>query len=96
MRRIITRGVAAIALVVVSLVGFQASPAAAHHTHSPTTLCNWYRPGGYTSLTPHSHYYTSGHPATAHCYYRSNTTFQLYVTCRWYDTHAFASGCAHG
>lgn len=95
MRKLIT------SLVVAAGLTFgMATPASAHHTHSPTSLCNYYRPGGYTSLTPHTHYYASSlHPAAAHCYYRSNTTFQLYVTCRRYDTHAIVSAstwCPHG
>lgn len=93
MRRLIVAVAVAVALTLGS-----AAPASAHHTHSPTTLCNAYRPSGYTSLTPHSHYTTSGHPATAHCYYRNNVTFSTIQRCRWYSNHALVSlsiGCPH-
>jgi hypothetical protein len=95
-RRIILAAIAALALVLGTLAVTE-TPAAAHHTHSPYTLCSAYRPSGYSLWGYHSHYYGDGHPAAAHCYYRNNATFANYVNCRYYENHAVTSGtrCAH-
>jgi hypothetical protein len=66
-----------------------AGPAAAHHTHSPTSACASIT-AAHPSLTPisyHSHYDSVGHPVWAHCVYRSPTTFVTYDWCKNYRYH---------
>jgi hypothetical protein len=69
-----------------------ASPAAAHHTHSPTTACGstvWYLNShgySYTWLSSWNHYDSTGHPIWAVCNFRDNRTFGLVKWCfRYYD-----------
>lgn len=84
------------------IVGPFALPAAAHHTHSPTTACNellrtFWQPN-HTLVWAHSHYYSSGHPAYAHCLFRNRSTFATNTRCIRYSDHNIVSVstyCAH-
>lgn len=80
----------------ITLIFGMATPASAHHTHSPTTKCRELITGGFwepnsTLVWAHSHYSSTGHPTYAHCLFRDRTTFQTHQRCLRYTDHQIVS-----
>jgi len=96
MRRRLATVAAILALAGASVVGPMAVPASAHHTHSPTTICNlivstW---NGQVSgsnpfqlVAAYQYYDSSGHPLKARCLIRDNRTQVTHCRYIYYSTH---------